>query len=214
MNSGVELFCRDERGSALLITLLSMVVLMSMSAGLVLSATVDTLITANFRRSTEALCAAQAATDRLLTDLAVNDDWTAVLDGRSPSAFFDTSPGLAPDGATLDFITLTRELQRDSDSRFGGAPARPTWRRHAASALARLIEQTDDDPRAYVVAWVADDPADPDVEPASDGNAAILLYVSAYGEAGGRRDIGVFISRASDASGQRVVRLNSWRTIP
>ena len=71
----------DERGAALIIALMSMMLLTALAAAVVMVTNTETMISANHRNSQEALYAADAAVERIVQDLLMTPRWNDVLAG-------------------------------------------------------------------------------------------------------------------------------------
>jgi Tfp pilus assembly protein PilX len=70
-----------ERGIALVVTLMIMVLMLALGSALVLITSSETVIAANFHSGHEAFYAADAIFERALADVRSSTDWNAVLDG-------------------------------------------------------------------------------------------------------------------------------------
>ena len=84
---------RDERGSALVVALLSLLLLTALGLALTLTTTTETAIAANQRMGQEVMNAADSAIERAMQDLLAVPDWNRVLSGADQSSFVDGSPG-------------------------------------------------------------------------------------------------------------------------
>jgi hypothetical protein len=201
----------DQRGAALLITLLMVVVLGALAAGVVTITITETMISGAHRTAQETAYAAEAALERAIHDLATIGDWSPVLalpPGNLTSTFFDgqLSP-TAPDGRRLDTPTLTVERQRNSDARDGPlvtASDWPRWRVYAQGSLDRLPTRAPGPP-AYLIVWVADD-REGDGDPGRDTNGQILVLAEAYGTGGARRAVEAVIRRSAPGVVQLLTR--------
>ena len=92
---------RDERGSALVVALLSLLLLTALGLALTLTTTTETAIAANQRMGQEVMNAADSAIERAMQDLLAIPDWNRVLSGAAQSSFVDGGPGgtrALPDG--------------------------------------------------------------------------------------------------------------------
>jgi hypothetical protein len=210
MKTGVN----NERGIAVVIALLTMVLLGALAAALVTLTTIETLVSASFRRSLEVAHGAEAALERGLHDLATMPDWSPALSAppaNVTSSFDDgeTTPR-APDGRLLDLTGLTADRQRASDARAGPAifgANGPEWRLFAHAPLRALLAEPGPALPLYLAVWIADDESDGDGNPALDSNGRILVWSVAFGSGGTRGAIEARIERASGGA----LRLLSWR---
>ena len=82
-----------DRGVALIVVVLTMVLLSALGVALVLATSAETRIAGNFRTAQQTLYAAEAAADRAIDDLALVPDWTTLLGGGVFSSFVDGPPG-------------------------------------------------------------------------------------------------------------------------
>ena len=114
----------DERGAALIIALMSMMLLTALAAAVVMVTNTETMISANHRNSQEALYAADAAVERIVQDLLMTPRWNDVLAGSVQSSFID--------GGDVD--------QDPADRRIDGALLRHQHRDDAAAVRHRHAE--------------------------------------------------------------------------
>lgn len=211
---------REEQGIALVTTVLAMLLLSAVGAALVLATSADSLIAANTGASIEAFYAADAVFERTVAELAAVPDLTSVLDGTTVSAFRDGAASGSrqlPDGSSIDLSAMLNgancgkstpcteaELDRvSSDRPWGGR--NPRWRLFSYGALDEGAGGPTGGLPLYVVSMVADDPAETDGNPSSDGGSVgglfnpgagvALLRAEAYGRRGSRRIVEGAVSR-------------------
>jgi hypothetical protein len=213
----VEVVPRGERGVALIITLLSMMLLSALGLALTLTTSTEVRISSAHGRGVEAFYAADAAFDRALHDLSLAGDWDLVLSGAVRSSFVDGSPGLRrlADGTVLDLREETHRLN------CGGAPCgpwgpnNPVWQLFAHGPLADMSPTRAINSRIYVVVWVADDATENDGQPLVDGDTTaganpgeglLQVLAHAYGPGRARRAIEGTLRRADPR-----VHVLSWR---
>lgn len=219
---------RDERGVALVIVLLTMMLLSALGLALSLTAITESRIAASYRGSAETIYAADAGIERALHDLSLVSDWTAVLTGAATAPFIDGAAGARrlPDGSPLDLNRATDDLNcghpscSDADliattaERPWGAN-NPVWRLYEHARFGALSSSRVTSADVYVVVWVADDPLENDGLPFVDGDESrgpnpgrglVQIRAHAYGPAGAQRIVEATIRRA----GSRVDVL-SWR---
>ena len=72
----------NERGVALIVALMSMLLLTALGVGLIMTTTTETMISSNFRDSGEAMYAADAGIERVMQDLLTVPDWNRILAGQ------------------------------------------------------------------------------------------------------------------------------------
>src|SRR5438477_4394470 len=100
----------NDRGAALIVALMAMLLLSALGLALVLSTTTESTITGNFRYGQEALYAADSGVERVMDDLLTVPDWNKILDGTIRSAFIDGAPSgtrTMGDGTTIDLTQAT-----------------------------------------------------------------------------------------------------------
>lgn len=205
-----------EQGAALIIALLILALLSGIVGALVTVSATETLISANYRHTTEASHAAEAALERALHDLAGLPDWTPVVaepPANLMSSFVDgLLAAVAPDGRRLDLSRLTIDRQRESDARDGsavfGADA-PAWRLYAHGSLQDLLASGEIALPMYLAVWVADDGLDGDGDPGVDANGRIVVHAEAFGVGGTRRVVEAAVRRLSNGA----VRQIAWREV-
>jgi ketosteroid isomerase-like protein len=218
----VALDPRSERGMAIVVALMAMLLLSALGVGLVLTTATETMITGNYRDSAEAMYAADAGVERVLQDLLVVPDWDQILIGAQRSAFIDGVPSgerPTPYGASLDLTKATNMLNcgkvttcstTDMDTWTDERPwttNNPRWQLYAYGPLSDIIETGTVVSPMYVVVWVGDDASETDNNPALDGGPAvgpatsnpgtgqITMRAEAFGPGGIRKVIEVTVSR-------------------
>src|ERR687897_1792624 len=78
-----------ENGAALVIALMAVMLLTALGAAVIMVTNTETKISANYKNSSEALYAADAAVERVVQDLLMVPRWNDILGGTSQSAFVD-----------------------------------------------------------------------------------------------------------------------------
>jgi len=180
----------DERGMALLVALMAILLVMALGTALALGASVESTITRNFLNSSGALYAADAGLERAVGDLKAITDWNAVLSGAASSAFADgapaghpTGPAGRPDGRLINLAEIVslancRQLNPCTSAAMDASTAdrpwgsnNPRWQLFAWGHLSGLLPPDDVEPPFYVVVMVGDDPSENDGDPFVDGAA-------------------------------------------
>ncbi len=200
-----------DRGSALILVLIAAALLSALGAGMVLIGSTEGAIAANFRTSTEALYAAEAAAERAIQDLQIAGTWSDVLSGVSISTFVDTLMPTMPSNQRVDLTALTADIQRDSDAAASWGSNNPRWRLFGYGPLSRITGTGTVQSHAYLVSWVADDPEETDGNPLVDSNDRVTLLARAIGLFASQRTIEVTLVRTGP--GRAGVRVVSWRVI-
>lgn len=215
----------NERGTALVVSLMAMLLLSALGLALVLTTSTETKIASNYTNSQEALYAADAAIERTLQDVLTVADWNAMLSGTARSAFVDGAPSgsrTIPGGFTFDLGEATNlmncgklstcaaaDMNLNTEERPWGVN-NPRWQLFAYGPVNDLLPTATLNSQMYVVVWVADDPSETDGDPAKDGNIAtnpgmgvITLRAVAYGNGGVSRIIDVTLSRTDSTEIER-----------
>ena len=195
-----------ERGLALLTVMILTFVLTMLGGTLLVMTASETGIVANVAARSESDWAASAMAEAVAAELGRLPDWTIVLAGGIVSAHDDGAgqPVLAT-GEPLDLAVLTRALQAATPARW--ASDTPAWRLIAHEAIDGLGPPVPGVSPVYVLAWVADDPADGDGNPAIDTNGRIVIRAEAFGPGRARRAVEVALARGPHPFG---VRLRWW----
>jgi hypothetical protein len=202
---------RDDRGVALLLTLVTTALLTALAASLVIATSTETLISGSYRASQEAFYAADAALERAIHELSFLPDWTVVL-AAPPSnvlaSFDDGAPAAtSPAGRSLSFVALTSDRQAASDAAGNFGVNRPVWRLYAHAPLQSVLPAGTIAAAAYVLLWIQDDGGDGDGDAGTDSNGVVVVCAEAYGPAGARRRVEATIGRV----GPGAVRVLAWR---
>ena len=221
---------REDRGSALVLAVMALLVMMAAGGALVSISVTETHIAAHFERGAQAFYGAEAALASALVDLTAVNDWNRVLDGSIASTLRDGPPSgsRTVSGSIVDLDEATHLLLcgrpapcRESEINAVTAERpwgrnNPRWQPYAWGPLAG-------EPQApvYVIVWVADDPAETDGDPLHDGaslenpgRGLLMLAAHAYGAGGVRRAIEVTVARpiTEEGAGARL-RVVSWREV-
>lgn len=175
---------RNERGIALIVALMAMMLMAALGAALVMTTTSETAIAGNYSRADEGLYAADAAMERAVDDLLTVPDWNKLLNGSTQSAFIDGPPSgsrTLPDGSLIDIgqalnmancgktsACSAADLTAYSTNRQWGAN-NPVWQAYAYGPLTSLVPTGTINSAYYVMVMVADDPSETDNNPALDG---------------------------------------------
>jgi len=179
----------DERGVALIIALLAMMLMTALGMALMLVSETETLIGANYRDSVEGSYVADAGIERVMQDVLSIPDWNTIL--ASPdnvragvtSGFIDdtVTPTLA-DGRTISLISATNMINcnktttcsdTDMDANDGERQwnkNNPRFRLFAWGPINDLNPTATLNSPFYVAVWIADDGAENDDNPSIDGN--------------------------------------------
>jgi hypothetical protein len=215
----------DERGSAIVVALLTLLLLTALGLALALTTTTETAISANQRMGQEAMNAADAAIERAMQDLLALPDWNRALDGSEQSSFIDGGPGgtrTLPDGTTVNLTELvnlarcghrstcsTDEIIKNTTERVW-AENNPVWQLYAYGPVSELLPTGTVSSPIYVAVMVADDPSETDDLPLTDGNSAgnpgsgvLSLRAEAFGPHGTHRVIEATVARTLSSGLER-----------
>jgi Tfp pilus assembly protein PilX len=214
---------RNERGAALIVSLMAMLLLSALGLALVMTTMTETKIAGNYTASQEAMYAADAGIERAMQDVLTVADWNAMLSGAVKSAFVDGSPGnRTVSGLTFDLNEATNlmncsktatcsdsEMNTTTDDRPWGAN-NPRWQLYAYGQVNNFLSTGTLNSNFYLVVWVADDPSETDNLPLQDGNTftnpgtgVIQMRAAAYGARGVSRIIDVTLSRTDSTEIER-----------
>ena len=215
----------DERGVALIIALMSMMLMMALGMALMMTTITETKISANYSGGAEALYAADAGIERVMQDLLTVPDWNNILTGATTSAFIDGAASgtrTLADGSALDLTEATNmvrcgkigtcsdtDLTAVSEERPWGAN-NPRWTLYAYGPMREMLPTETINSEMYVVVWVADDPSENDNNPLQDGTLAtnpgrgvLAMLAHAYGRDGSRRVVEVTVARTDTTEIER-----------
>ena len=214
---------RNERGAALIVSLMAMLLLSALGLALVMTTMTETKIAGNYTASQEAMYAADAAIERAMQDVLTVADWNAMLSGSVKSAFVDGTPGnRTVSGLTFNLDEATNvmncnhiatcsssEMDAMTDDRPWGAN-NPRFQLYAYGPANNFISTGTLNSNFYLVVWVADDPSETDNLPLQDGNTftnpgtgVITMRAVAYGARGVSRMIDVTLSRTDSTEIER-----------
>lgn len=194
----------------LIVALMSLVLLSALGTSLALVMSTEMRAAANYATSREVMYAADGALEIAAHELVAVADWNAVLSGGVLSGFVDGPPVGARalgDGTSVELTQATNAA--NAEPRPWGAN-NPIWRLFAFGWLG---------PRTYVIAWAADDSAENDGDPATDGVGAanpgagiLAVRAEAFG-AGGAHKVLEATVRRDIVSGAPTVQVLSWREL-
>jgi hypothetical protein len=216
---------RGERGSALVVAMLSLMLLTALGLSLMLTTAAEMTIAANFRDGQEAFHAADAAIERAMQDILTVPDWNTLLSGQTQSSFIDGPAGglrTLPDGGSVsltgiannatcgkpagcadaDIVAMTPERPWGSNN--------PRFRLYAYGPMSELIPTESITSAHYVVVMVGDDPSETDGDPSVDGSSAanpgsgvLTLRAEAFGPRGVHRVVEATVARTATVGQER-----------
>jgi hypothetical protein len=196
----------NEKGTALIIALMSMMLLTALGAAIMMVGNTETRISSNYRNSSEALYAADAAVERVVQDLLLVPRWNDILAGTMQGSFVDgsaTAPKAIPGGGSVRLDLATTQLQAVTTTANLWGSNNPSWKLYAWGPLSDLLPNDQIDSPMYVAVWIADDPAETDGDPAADTNGTLTLHAEAFGPSGAHKIIEVTVARTSNTEIER-----------
>jgi hypothetical protein len=193
----------DVRGFGLLTVLLWLSLLATTALGVALATSAEPPATSALHDRLRLARAAESAVSLAVASLAAQPDWSLVPGAGVASPFTDGAPGVrVVAGVPIDLLDETRQrtcgrvTPCDDVATSTVAPGRPWGVRNPRWRLVVHLPLADVDAVAaracpcYLVAWVADDPADDDGDPTRDappgvaGHGVLLVRGAALGGAG------------------------------
>jgi Tfp pilus assembly protein PilX len=209
----------EERGVALVVALLSMLLLSALGVGLMMTTTTESMIATNYRDGGEALYAADAGIERVMQDLLTVPDWNRLLaQDNARTSFTDgADPGnrTLPDGSSFNLLSATNmlncgktaactiaEMNAWSKERPWSAN-NPRWRLIGYSPIADIIETGTVLSQMYVAVWIADDQAETDADPTQDANGVLLMRAVALGPGGASSVVEITLGRTDTTELER-----------
>lgn len=222
---------RSARGFGLLSVLLWLSLLATMALGVALATSAEPPATAALHERLRMARAAESAVSLAVATLAAQPDWTDVPAGVLVSPFVDGAPGSRViAGVPFDLVAETRlrtcgrVTPCDDLATTTPAPARPwgvrnpRWQLLVHAPLADIDAVAARSCPCYLVAWVADDPADDDgaplrdAPPGVDGHGVLLVRGAAMGAQGALAEVEALVAqpcrRSNTACGG--IRVQSW----
>lgn len=224
-----------QRGIALILALLFTSFLAAVGLGLAVVVFMDRLATGNVKGSVGLLYAADAGIELAAHELA-RANWQTVLQGGEQATFSDGSPtgvraiqgggavNLTAEANALNCGKSTTctvaQMNANSDERPWG-PNNPQWRLYAYGALENLSAVVRPVP-CYLAVWIADDVAEVDGDPQTDGEVegrgVLRARAVAFGPMGARQAIEAELARvcfgpADEEVCQPGIRVQSWQEV-
>ena len=178
--------------------------------------------------------AAESAVALAVATLAQHADWTTAPSGGLAPTFADGAPGARlVGGAALDLVAETqlrtcgRPTTCDDVATAAYAAARPwgarnpRWQLLLHAPLAALDATAGTVCPCYLVAWVADDPADADGDPLRDappgvaGHGVLLVRGAAFGGGGALAEVEALVVQPCRRSPTPCggIRVQSWGAV-
>jgi hypothetical protein len=227
-----------QDGSALMMALGAMIVIVTLGLAISLITTVETDIASNAHAAVQALSLAEAAAEMAAAELEGLASWDGVLAGVVTAGFFDGAQGRRRvAGLDVDLDLETAWLLCGARSCAGRQPdamtaARPwgrnnpMWTLYASGSAGDLLGGDVQVLPGYAAVWVGDDPAENDADAERDGGppvedagsltnpgaGAIVLRAIAWGPRSSRRELEIAVERA-DPVALTGLRVRTWREV-
>lgn len=224
-----------EAGSALVLTLLALVLLGALGSALALVVETEVTVAATSGRAAEARYAAEAGLELAALELAAAGDWDAVAGGGWHSTLTDGPPSgtrALPAGERVDLDEETSFLRCAGAASCASAPTSPSsagpdaradvrWKLLVYGPLEQLTGGAVPAAALYVAAWVTLEPPEPPEQPPSPfrrNGQVMQVQAVAYGPFGLRRAIRGQFTRApprgtAERSFPAPLELLSWREV-
>lgn len=225
----------NDRGLALVIALLAMLLFSSLGLALVLNTAAEGLVADNFRAAQEALYAADAGIELTIDELQTVPDWNVILRGELQSTFADGSPGgsrMLSDGTTIDLTQATNvlncghtdgcnvdEMNSSTAERPWGVN-NPRWNLYAYAPLSTIAPAGTINSAMYVAVWLADDQSENDDDPTTDGasqtnpgSGVLVVHAEAFGPRAAHQVVEATVARSWAGQPADGVRIVSWRAL-
>lgn len=224
-----------DRGSALLLVLIWLSLLSTAALGVALATSAEMPASGALHERLRLTRAAESAARLVAAALAETADWRDVPAGPWSTPFVDGAAGpRLLGGRAIDLLAETAQrtcgrlappcaaaaTAATTPSRPWGA-RNPRWRLVLHLPLARLDATAGRICPCYVVAWVADDPADDDGDPDRDaapglgGHGVLLVRAAAFGESRGLAEVEALVAQpchrtVGPCTG---IRVQSWGSV-
>lgn len=198
---------RDERGMTLVVSLLASMLLTALGMALVLVSNTESMITANYRNSSEALYAADAGMERAVQDLLLVPDWNRIWSESLRSGFVEagncTGSVTIPGVGQMNLTSATAQLQQETDAENLWGANDPVWAPYACGWVNNVLPSQSIDSGMFVVVWTGDDPSEIDGNPVRDVNGVLTMRAEAFGPGGTRKVVEVTVARTSTTEIER-----------
>lgn len=194
----------NDRGSAVIVALIATVLLSALGLGLIMMTSTEGAIASNYRAGNQTLYAADAAIERVMSDILLTPSWNDILSGQVKSGFLDdTLTPILPSAEQVSLTALTSDVQAASDATAPWGPNNPQWRLFAYGRLSDMAAFNMLNSSEYVVVWVADDPSETDGNPSADSNGVITVLAQALGPQGTYRTVEVTVAKTDTTEVER-----------
>lgn len=189
----------SDVGSALLLVLMFIALLTAVGAGLISLVNTERLAARNQRVLLAMRYAADAMAARVVAETSREADWSILLCCGRQSSFMDASAHPATAwGEVIDLSAETQALQLRMNDEWNAGSDTPQWQLYATGRFGELAGTHGVGEDAYLLAWIADDPAELDHDPSRDSNGVLIIRAQALGFRGVRGRVQVVLKRTSN----------------
>jgi hypothetical protein len=225
---------RSDAGFGLVAVLVWLSLLATFALGVALSTSAEPPAAGALHEKLRMTRAAESAVALAVATLAQQVDWTNVPGGAAASVFRDGAPGPRTIGGMV--IDLAAETNLRTCGRLAvcddlatslSSPARPwgvrnpRWQLLVHQPLAALDAAAGVVCPCYLMAWVADDPADADGDPRRDapagvdGHGVLLVRGVAFAGGGAIGEVEALVAQPCRRSGAPCggIRVQSWGAV-
>ena len=225
---------RGEAGFGLVAVLVWLSLLATFALGVALATSAEPPAAGAWHEKLRMTRAAESAVALAVATLAQQADWTGAPAGTVPATFSDGPPGPRVVGGTV--IDLAAETSLRTCGRIAvcddvttalSSPARPwgvrnpRWQLVVHQPMAALDAASGVVCPCYLMAWVADDPADADGDPRRDapagveGHGVLLVRGVAFGGVGAVGEVEALVAQPCRRSGVPCggIRVQSWGAV-
>jgi len=217
----------SERGVALVIALLCVLLLSALGFALVATTSTETMISGNYTNAEEGMYAADAAVERSMDDILSVPDWNKLLNGSTQAAFIDGPPSgtrTLSDGSVVDLGQIVNMANCGKTTTCGASDLtgnftgdrpwganNPVWQLYSYGPVNNLLPTGTLNSPYYVVVMVADDPAETDGDPLHDGvdpatnpgTGVIMMRAEAFGPRGAHSELELTLARTDTTELER-----------
>ncbi len=223
-----------EYGFGLVSVLIWLSLLGTLALGVALATSAEAPAAGGLHEKLKMTRAAESAVALAVAVLAQHTDWTSAPAGALPATFTDGPAGArSVGGAVVDLAAETnlrtcgRATLCDDMATSASSPTRPwgvrnpRWRLLVHQPLTALDATAGVVCPCYLVAWVADDPADADGDPGHDappgaaGHGVLLVRGAAFGGLGALAEIEALVAQPCRRSALPCggIRVQSWGAV-
>ena len=197
----------------IVLALLATMLLSALGSSLVTLTNTEALVAVNYRDGADTLYAAEGGAEHVVQELQREPLWDDWLGGMRSSVLWDgTATPTLPGNHPVSILSLTADLQAESDASAAWGTNNPRWQIVAHAPLAAAGPERASS--SYLAVWVADDPSETDGDPRHDANGVLLLRARAFGTGGASRSVELVVAKpAAGGAGGTGVRIVSWRVV-